>query len=210
MLIEIFPSGPFSTNAYVATCSATEEAVIIDPAPQSAQTIHAFIQGKKLKCKAILLTHSHWDHIADVAALKEFYPVPVYIHPLDIPNLRQPGADQLPCWIPFPAVEPDVLIEESAVITLGELRFRVIHTPGHTPGGVCFYEPAKNILFSGDTLFKGSIGNLSFPTCQPDKMWGSLEKLAGLPPETRVYPGHGPATTILAESWLSQAKQIFG
>lgn len=210
MLIEIFPSGPFSTNAYVAACLATGEAVIIDPAPQSAQAIHAFIKERQLKCNAILLTHSHWDHIADVASLKELYPVPVYINPLDAPNLRQPGADQLPCWISFPSVEPDVLIEENDAIPLGQLKFKVIHTPGHTPGGVCFFESAQKVLFSGDTLFKGTIGNLSFPTCQPDKMWGSLDKLAKLPAETKVYPGHGPATTIGAENWLPQAKQLFG
>ncbi len=86
---------------------------------------------------------------------------------------------------------------------------KVIHTPGHSPGGVCFYLPSEKILFSGDTLFRGTIGNLSLPTARPDLMWDSLKKLAALPPETKVYPGHGGPTTISAEKWIAHAKGKF-
>jgi glyoxylase-like metal-dependent hydrolase (beta-lactamase superfamily II) len=110
----------------------------------------------------------------------------------------------------IPSVEPSILMQEGDQIPVGHLNFSVMHTPGHTPGGVCFYEPQQGILFSGDTLFKGTIGNLSFPTCQPDEMWPSLEKLSRLPRATQVYPGHGPATTIKQENWLGRAKDIFG
>jgi hydroxyacylglutathione hydrolase len=210
MFIQVFPSGPFATNAYVVACANTRAAAIIDPAPDSASKIEAFLTEQKLEPQKILLTHSHWDHIADVKQLKEKYHLPVSIHPLDAPNLQQPGADGLPCWIKIAAVQPDVLLEDGMQVVLGKLKFQVLHTPGHSPGCVCFYEPQQQVLFSGDTLFKGTIGNLSFPTSQPSLMWPSLAKLGQLPPQTRVFPGHGSATTIETESvWLHDAKKLF-
>lgn len=212
MFIQVFPSGPFETNAYVVACDhrdGSNQAAIVDPAPNSTFAITDFVSKKNLKPIAIWLTHSHWDHIADVSKLKAKYNIPVYIHPLDAPNLKTPGADQLPCWILIEGVEPDVLIDEGDSLSLGNLKFTVIHTPGHSPGGVCLHCPEAQILLSGDTLFKGTIGNLSFPTAEPDLMWISLQKLAKLPPSTKVYPGHGPDTTIGNEDWLSRAKQIF-
>ena len=210
MTIQRFPSGPFETNAYVVSCPITKKAAIIDPAPESFEAITAYLSQHQLTPDKILLTHSHWDHIADVAALKKHYSIPVFVHPEDAPNLEQPGSDGLPYWIALEGVKPDGFLMEQNQITIGDLTFNIIHTPGHTPGGICLYDKEQGILFSGDTLFRGSIGNLSFPTSKPDLMWGSLEKLAKLPPETIVYPGHGPSTTIAKESWLPQAKQIFG
>lgn len=210
MLIKNFPSGPFATNAYVVACPNTQEAAIVDPAPNSFDVLVAFITANKLTPKQILLTHSHWDHIADAAALKAHYHIPIVMHTLDKSNLEHPGSDGLPCWISIPEAQADRLVEENDAIHIGQTQWQVIHTPGHTPGGVCFYCPAEHMLLSGDTLFKGSIGNLSFPTCQPNLMWPSLHKLAHLPKETRVYPGHGLATTIGAESWLPNAQKIFG
>lgn len=203
VIVKAFPSGPFDTNAYLAACEKTLEALIIDPAHNSFEMIQEFIQKHKLKPQKILLTHSHWDHIADVKKFKDAYALPVYIHSLDVPNLVNPGADRLHCAIKIPSIQPDVLVDEGMEIDVGELKFQVLHTPGHSPGCVCYYEPQHHILFSGDTLFKGTIGNLSFPTSQPSKMRSSLDKLASLPPETRVYPGHEEETTIADElAWL--------
>ncbi len=158
----------------------------------------------------ILLTHSHWDHIADAALLKAHYQIPVLIHPDDAGNLERPGSDRLPCRLNIPGVSPDGWLEEGAEIPVGALTFKVIHTPGHTPGGVCLYCAAHRLLLSGDTLFKGSMGTLALPTAQPQLMWNSLKKLARLPPDTKAFPGHGPSTTIGAESWLDQAEKFFG
>lgn len=210
MIIQTFPSGPFETNAYVVACSQTHQAAIIDPAPNSADALKSFIDEHSLSLKMILITHSHWDHIADTAQLKAIFQAPVYIHSLDVPNLQRPGSDGIPCWISFEGVLPDKFLNEGDKIELGNLEFDVIHTPGHTPGGVCLYCKQHGVLFSGDTLFKGSIGNLSIPTSNSASMWISLEKLAKLPPATAVYPGHGPPTTIGGETWLSRAKEIFG
>ena len=209
MIIEAILSGPFATNAYIAGCPETMEAAIIDPAPESTSAIARALESHKLTPKKILLTHSHWDHIADVPQIKERYGIPVWVHEKDAPNLRKLGADGLPVFSPMPPVEPDEFFREGDEIPVGNLRFAVIHTPGHTPGGVCFYEKKEGVLFSGDTLFQGSIGNLSFPSANPEDMWISLDKLKDLPPETKVYPGHGGSTTIKNESWLPEARRYF-
>jgi glyoxylase-like metal-dependent hydrolase (beta-lactamase superfamily II) len=210
MIIKAIPSGPFETNAYIVVCLNSLTALIIDPAPDSADAIISYLAENNLKPEKILLTHSHWDHIADVASLKKLYDIPVFIHPDDIKNLEIPGSDGLPCWIEIEGVKADGFLNEGDFITCGNLKFNVIHTPGHSPGCICLYEKDEKVLLSGDTLFKGSIGNLSFATARPKKMWESLKKLEKLPGETKVYPGHGPSTTILSESWLGNAEKIFG
>jgi hydroxyacylglutathione hydrolase len=210
MIIKIFPSGPFATNAYIIACPETKEAAIIDPAPDSFNKIVSYLDDQQLTPKLLLITHSHWDHTADAAAVKKKYLLPIYIQFEDVKNLESPGSDGLPCWIHIDGVSPTQFINEGDVIHLGKINLRVIHTPGHTPGGVCFYCPEENVLFTGDTLFKGTIGNLSFPTARPHLMWPSLAKLAKLPSQTKVYPGHGDPTTIGAERWLDRAEELFG
>jgi hydroxyacylglutathione hydrolase len=209
-LIEVFPSGPLDTNAYVVCCPQTLQAGIIDPAPQSADAIIEYLKQNQCVPKKILLTHSHWDHIADTAMLKKTFNIPVGIHPLDRSNLENPGSDRLPFRLSIESVRPDFLMVEGDLIDIGNLQFEVIHTPGHTPGGICLYCKEMQILFSGDTLFQGTIGKLTLPTGQPELMWNSLDKLSKLPKETQVLPGHGPSTTIGKESWLKEARNYFG
>lgn len=210
MIIKALPSGPFSTNAYIVGCQKTQEAAIIDPGVDSAGAIARSLRELGLKPTKILLTHSHWDHTGNVAEVKETYNIPVFIHPLDSPNLERPGSDGLPLFVPIRGVAPDYFFEDGGTVSVGSHTFLVIHTPGHTPGGVCLYCQEEAVLFSGDTLFKQSIGNLGFPGAQPEKMWSSLKKLEKLPPQTEVYPGHGSSTTIGDEEWLPRAKEIFG
>jgi hydroxyacylglutathione hydrolase len=210
MIIQSFTSGPLDTNAYIIACAHTRQAAIVDPAPGSAELIIPFIASQNWKVIAILLTHSHWDHFGDAAVLKDYYKVPVYIHPEDARNLEFPGSDRIPCWTRLTGVKPDHLLKEGDLISIGDLRLRVIHTPGHSPGSVCFYDEAGGILIAGDTLFHGSIGNLAVPTAEAKRMWPSLKKLAALPTVTKVYSGHGSPTTIGAEPWLPEAERYFG
>ena len=207
MLLKTFPAGPFATNAYLL--ASEPKAIIIDPAPESASQIISVIEDHSLEPIGIYLTHSHWDHIGDLAAIKHKYDVPVMVHHLDRQNVELPGSDQVPMMMPIIGVKPDGFLEEGQHITLGEMTIEVIHTPGHTPGGICLWLPQEKILFSGDTLFKGSIGNLALPTSDPTSMWQSLKKLAKLPPSTVVYPGHGEPTMIGDETWLTNAQEIF-
>lgn len=207
MLLKTFPAGPFATNAYVL--ASEPKALIVDPAPGSATQIISAIEAHHLDLVGIYLTHSHWDHIGDLATLQHKYEVPVFVHHLDRMNVELPGSDQVPMMMPIIGVKPDGFLEEGQRITLGDIAIEVIHTPGHTPGGICLWLPQEKILFSGDTLFKGSIGTLSLPTADSSSMWCSLKKLAKLPPSTVVYPGHGEPTMIGDETWLENAQEIF-
>lgn len=210
MIIEVVCSGPVDTNAFLIGCEETSRGIIVDPSEGSAPVILELIKKYRLDIDAIYLTHSHWDHLADLAILKKHFKIPVFVHILDAENVRHPGSDGLPLMMEIEGVEPDGYFEEGHHLNVGNLKFDVIHTPGHTPGGVCFYFRKDHILLSGDTLFQGSIGNLSFPTADPDLMWASLKKLALLPKQTEVYSGHGEPTTIADEHWLDRAEEIFG
>ncbi len=209
MIIQKFPSGPLETNAILFGCSSTKKAAVIDPAYGSTDDILTVVAEKGLQLEMILLTHSHWDHIADIYSLQEKTGVPVFVHSLDVGNLEHPGSDGIPMVFPIQGVKPDGFLEEGQSIQVGNLQIDVIHTPGHSPGSVCFYIAAENVLFSGDTLFQGTIGSLQLPTSEPEKMWVSLKKLALLPEATEVIPGHGGDTTLEEESWLDRAEQIF-
>jgi len=209
MILEVFASGPADTNAYLLASSKTKQGVVIDVPPDSAEILLERIHELQINIAMILLTHSHWDHFADAFELKEKLNVPLYIHKEDAGNLEEPGSDRLPLYFPIKSVHPTGFLEDGQVLAVGEFQIEVIHTPGHTPGGVCFYLKEQKILFSGDTLFQGTIGNLSFPTARPARMWDSLKRLAALPKETRVYPGHGDPTSIGKEQWIANAKDRF-
>jgi hydroxyacylglutathione hydrolase len=202
-----FPSGPYLTNAYVVICADTKQALIIDPSPGSSPLIQHYLKTHHLAPQIILLTHTHWDHIADVHELKQTLFLPVWVHAWDLPNLESPGADGLPFPVPIEGVKADHLIEDGEMIPLGNCLLRVIHTPGHSAGSCCFYNVENQIIFTGDTLFRGAIGNISFPTSRPELMSSSLKRLAQLPSETRVYPGHGSSTTIGKESERGTLKE---
>lgn len=206
MILEIFPSGPLETNAYLLACDVTKHAAVIDAPFESADALLHRIKELSLSVDMILLTHSHWDHIADASLLKESLNASVYIHKDDADNLENPGVDRLPLFFPLKGVKPDGYLSEGQELVVGKLKITVIHTPGHSPGSVCFYLSSEETLISGDTLFRGTIGNLSLPTAQPASMWASLKKLAVLPPATKVYPGHGGSTTIGAEKWIAHAQ----
>lgn len=210
MILEVFCSGPVQTNCTILACSKTLKGAIIDAPAGCIETVLKRIRDLNLHMEMLLFTHSHWDHTAEAAELKKRLGLSLYVHERDLPNLRSPGADGLPLLFPIEKAEADHLLKGGEIINLGELEIEVIHTPGHSPGSVCFYLPKEGVLISGDTLFHGTIGNLSFPTSEPNRMWGSLEKLAHLPPETRVVPGHGEETTIGREKWLKNPKDYFG
>lgn len=209
MIIAKFPCEPFLTNAYLIGCQKTHKGIIVDPAPNSMEKLLLSAQKQNLTIKGIFLTHSHGDHIFDAAALVEKLKIPVYVHPLDAENMRNPGSDRIPMPFKIQGVDDLEYLEEDKFYGVGEIEFKVIHTPGHSPGGVCFYFPKKKVLISGDTLFKGTIGRLDLPTAEPEKMWESLAKLNALDKETKVYPGHGETTFLKDEKWLENPKEFF-
>jgi glyoxylase-like metal-dependent hydrolase (beta-lactamase superfamily II) len=209
MILKTFCSGPAETNAYLLGCLETKRAAVIDVPFESAELLVQSAEKHSLTIEKILLTHSHWDHTAEVALLKETLSIPVYVHSDDVGNLENPGSDGLPLFFPIRGAKADHFLTDGQELSVGNLNIRVIHTPGHSPGCVCFYLPKEKTLFSGDTLFRGTIGNLSFPSSRPALMWNSLKTLSALPSDTKVYPGHGDPTTIGAEKWIAHAQERF-
>jgi len=169
---------------------------IVDPGDEP-ERILAEVHRVGLKPEAILLTHAHFDHVGAVAPLVEALGLPVYLHPADLPLYQSAalGAARWGLYIPQPP-EPTLPLAEGQTLDLG-LGLEVLFLPGHAPGHVGFYRPGH--LISGDVLFRGGIGRYDLPGSDPQKLFASLQKLTELPPDTVVYPGHGPKTTIAEE-----------
>ena len=199
LLIHALVVSPCATNCYLVSDSSTRDALIIDPGDDADAIVQA-VHADDLVVRGIVNTHGHADHIAANGALKQEFGCPIMIHELDAPYLTDADLN-LSSFIgqSGPLSPPaDRLLREGDVVMLGDRRFSVIHTPGHTPGGICLI--VDDVLFSGDTLFARSIGRSDFPGGAHRTLIESIRtKLLVLPDDTTVYPGHGPSTTIAIE-----------
>ena len=203
MQVDCLSLGDFGTNCFCVRAVAEQaDCAIIDPG-LGAEVLVRFLQRKNLRPQLIILTHGHIDHIAGVEPLRRaFGAVPVAIHRADSNMLVDSEANlSLMMGEPFEAAAADRLLEEGNLVEAAGVPMRVLHTPGHTPGGICLHCPEEKTVFVGDTLFSGSIGRTDFPGGDFDQLIAAIRsKLLTLPPETIVYNGHGPATTIGAEA----------
>jgi hydroxyacylglutathione hydrolase len=191
--------GMFQENCYLYACPHTREAVIIDPGDEPEQIIET-IQKLKLVPKYIINTHGHIDHISAIDAVSQVYPVPLAIHPADV-HMYTDGrmASFFGRKAPLVQRKPDILLKEGDHITFGTLTLEVLHTPGHTAGGVCLVSDAT-CVFSGDTLFYRSIGRTDLEGGNYEQLITSIrQKLYTLDDDLVVFPGHGQPTTILEE-----------
>lgn len=209
--IETFPIGSFACNCTLIYSTKTNECIIIDPG-NDATTLFDIIQRKKLKVKALLHTHAHFDHIGSSQYLKKTFKAPIYLHQYDeflYDSLLEQG---LIFGIQLEAPgQVDSYLEDGLTIGLSDPDFndpglevflQVLHTPGHTPGSCCFYSDHfdRPLLFSGDTMFRHSIGRTDLPGGDSDLIINSIKnRLYTLPDETYVIPGHGPSTGIYDE-----------
>lgn len=199
MQIEQITVGAFEVNCWLISGS-NNQTLVVDPGDDT-QLISDTIDKKNLHVAAYLMTHGHMDHINALAQVHKLYPAPVIIHPDDL-KWAFSKQNTLPPFFIHPPQEPVADYVDLASTPSGThagLNWQSIHTPGHTPGGVCFYFPEDNALFSGDTLFAGSVGRTDLPGGNPHTLTLSLKKLIKLPDNTRIYPGHGPATSLAQE-----------
>lgn len=187
--------GPIQSNCYIVGCERTREAAVIDPGGD-ADRILMMLAKDKLRCLYIINTHGHFDHSADNKRLKEVTGAQLLIHPADAPMILNQGrgggmwglhVDNSP--------PPDRYLEEGDIITLGDLSLKVLHTPGHSPGGISLV--TDKIVFVGDTLFAGSIGRTDFPGGDYEGLIRHVRnKIFTLGDDVVVYPGHGPKTSV--------------
>jgi hydroxyacylglutathione hydrolase len=197
MILKTLVVGPFASNCYIVGSDSTKHGLIIDPGAE-AKLILKTVNDLGLKIDLILVTHAHIDHIGALAPVKEKTGAKFAIHEAEakaglgmfsrmLSSMTGGSFNQPP--------KPDRLLKDEDAIDVDGLIFTVLHTPGHSPGGISLY--GHGILFSGDTLFNRGIGRTDFPGCSYEQIMNSIQnKLMTLPDETVVYPGHGPATTI--------------
>jgi glyoxylase-like metal-dependent hydrolase (beta-lactamase superfamily II) len=195
LIIKELAVGPLMANCFIAGCEDTKEAVVIDPGGEADRILLSLAESE-LKVKYIINTHGHFDHVSANGKMKEATGADLLIHPLDAPMLGMLSSNATVFGISVANSPPcDRTIEEGEMVSFGDFTFNVIHTPGHTPGGISLY--SDGIIFVGDTLFAGSIGRTDFPGGDFDTLIASIKtKLFKLEDDVRVLSGHGPETSI--------------
>ena len=190
MLIKTLPVGQLETNCYVVTNENTLESVVIDPGDE-ANTILDYLESNHLRCAAIFVTHVHYDHVGAVEALREETGAPVYMNP------RDDASRAVDAHMIYRMQPGDKAYDEGDTVEAAGLRFDVMATPGHTPGGVTLR--CEDALFTGDTLFKGSCGRTDLPGGDMEQELSSLRRICELPGDYEVYPGHMDPSTLERE-----------
>ena len=196
MKVEKFVTGIISTNCYLVINEDTKQAVVIDPAACPSYLM-SHIKSEELKVEAILLTHGHFDHIMGIDGFLSEFDVPVYVHEDDADAMEDPVLNQSSTYTSGYTFGKARYLRDRQTLELAGYTFQVIHTPGHTKGGCCYYVASEGVLFSGDTLFQNSVGRTDFVNSSTSDLVHSVrEKLFLLPDDTMVYPGHMGETKI--------------
>jgi len=197
MTFDVVVVGPLGVNCFVLGCGATGQGVVVDPGGDVEQIL-ASIRKRGLSVVSIINTHGHFDHVGGNRQLQAATGAELLIHPADEPMLaRVAGVAGMYGLQAENSPAPDRLLEDGMLLSFGNRQLRVIHTPGHTPGGCCLYLESEQKLISGDTLFADGVGRTDLPGGSHAQLVNSIRsRLFTLPPQVQVWPGHGPATTI--------------
>jgi glyoxylase-like metal-dependent hydrolase (beta-lactamase superfamily II) len=199
--IQTFPLPPLDTNAYLLTAPGRDDAVLVDAPPGALAAIAPALAKSGRHLTALLLTHGHWDHMADAAACRAAGAV-VYAHTADRDWIEKP-MQQADFMLPGLDIEPakiDHFLTPGQILEIAGLHFEVRHVPGHAPGNVLFYSVADNAAFVGDAIFAGSVGRPDLPGGDWPQLENSIRtQIYTLPGGTVIYPGHGPTTTVAHE-----------
>ncbi|MBI4415689.1 MAG: MBL fold metallo-hydrolase [Euryarchaeota archaeon] len=206
MDVETFVVPPLENNVYLVYDAATRHGVLIDTALAGTKVLPR-IRELGITLTHILNTHGHADHVADNVSIAKETGAKVGIHEADAYRLEKVAKE--PRWYiskPIAPSKADVVLKEGTVVEVGSIALRVLHTPGHTEGSVCFYAPEAGYLFTGDTLMRGTFGFTNGPGGSPAMIFQSLRRLYELPPETKVFPGHGRPTRVADEAWIANLR----
>lgn len=197
MIIKVVPVGPLQANCIIVAGDGSAKAVVVDPGDEPDR-IMGIINDAGLTVELIVCTHGHFDHMGVVSDMKKATGARIALHRDEL-ELYKGAKEMAAFWgesLEDPP-DPDILLSEGDKLSIGSLSFAVLHTPGHSPGGICLY--GEHIVITGDTLFKGSVGRTDFYGGDMEKLKQSFRRLMALPEDTNVLPGHGPVTTIGAE-----------
>jgi glyoxylase-like metal-dependent hydrolase (beta-lactamase superfamily II) len=197
MIFETLVVGQLGVNCFILADPETLDGVVVDPGDEIGAILD-LVKARGIRVKYILNTHGHFDHVGGNRKMVAATGAPLLIHQGDEPWLSRAARSASNYGLQAEdSPQPAAFLTDGQTITFGTLELKVIHTPGHTPGGCCFYLPAAGKLISGDTLFAESVGRTDLPGGSQEQLISSIRtKLLALPDDTRVYPGHGPATTI--------------
>ena len=196
MKIKKYVVGMIGTNCYLVINEETKESVMVDPGAYPAKVKNA-VKEQGLKLKAVLLTHAHFDHIMGIDSILENWNIPVYVEEEDLPIMTDPELNLSSSYTNGYSFDGAKPLKDGQKLELAGETIEVIHTPGHTMGGCCYYLPVEHAVFSGDTLFQRSVGRTDFPNSSQDAIVRSVrERLFALPDDTSVYPGHMGETKI--------------
>jgi len=197
MKIENIVIGPLQVNCFVVYDEESHDAIVVDPGDE-AEKIIGPIEDRKLKVSRIICTHGHFDHIGAVTKLKEKTGAVVMLHKGDL-DIYMQADKQGALWgfhIEQPPA-PDMFLAEGDEVAVGRFSLKVLHTPGHSPGGICLY--GEGVILTGDTIFAGSVGRTDFPGGSLTDLKRSFARIIALPPETMIFSGHGPLTAVKNE-----------
>ncbi len=207
MIIKKLPVGPIMANCFILGCEETRKAAVIDPGDETDKILQT-LAAEGLTVEQIINTHCHFDHAGGNKKMKDATGAPLVLHSQELPVLAHLAESAARWGLSIEASpEPDRLVEDGDTIAFGHITLKVIHTPGHSPGGICLH--TGDYLFVGDTLFAGSIGRTDFPGGDHQTLLNSIrEKLFSLDDHIRVYTGHGPETTIGVEKRTNPFVQV--
>ena len=200
MLLQTFTLNELGTNTYVLG-EQGGPALLIDPSAFDMAPVFDFVRAHNLTVERIVNTHCHYDHVLGNESARQDLRAPLSAHRLELPVLRGAAA-RIEQWygVRMALRDPDEYLADGDAMAVGPFRLHVLETPGHTPGGICLYEASAGILFSGDTLFAGTVGRTDLPGSSGPQLMESLaKKLWPLPDDTRIFPGHADDTTIAEE-----------
>lgn len=194
-------AGPIETNAFLVMDRDAGQALIVDAPPEVEIELDGEIVEHGVRPVALVITHTHWDHIGDVAAVADRYAVPVLVHELERERLERPSGGP----VDIPPAKVDRTLADGDEVALGSHRFVVLHTPGHSPGQISLYSEGDGLMFGGDTLFPNGYGRVDIPGASEEETLATIRRLLALPDSLKVYTGHGLPTTIGKERpWMER------